>query len=79
MKIRSCLRYGIDGACSIGESALLRIVAILTVKHNWVTTSRTKFVYEGYLKGMKDFIDRYYAMIHRAAGWAALRTFLLVR
>ena len=39
---------------------------------------RRKFVFHGYYNGVKHFIDAYYVMIHRAAGWNALRMFLLV-
>jgi hypothetical protein len=31
-----------------------------------------------YYKGTVAFIDEYWRIIHRAAGWAALRTWLLV-
>lgn len=37
---------------------------------------RTKFIAD-YAKGVRDFIDQYWKMIHRAAGWGALR-YLLV-
>ena len=40
---------------------------------------RTEFVFKGYRKGVIAFIDLYWHMIHRAAGWGALRAFLLVR
>ena len=40
---------------------------------------RTDFVFKGYRKGVMAFIDQYWHMIHRAAGWGALRAFLLVR
>ncbi|EKM49415.1 uncharacterized protein PHACADRAFT_201677 [Phanerochaete carnosa HHB-10118-sp] len=33
---------------------------------------------ETYCSGVQTFIDEYYVMIHRAAGWAALRAFLIV-
>lgn len=37
-----------------------------------------KFNFHGYRSGIEAFIDENYKMIHRAAGWAALRAFLLV-
>ncbi|KLO05309.1 hypothetical protein SCHPADRAFT_1002977 [Schizopora paradoxa] len=43
----------------------------------WILLNRNKFV-ANYLLGMKDFIDEYWQMIHRAAGFAALRVWLLV-
>jgi len=43
----------------------------------WMLLNRNKFV-ENYLNGMKEFIDEYWQMIHRAAGFAALRVWLLV-
>ena len=39
---------------------------------------RVDFIFRGYYRGVRNFIDKYYAMIHRAAGWSALRMFLLV-
>lgn len=43
------------------------------------STRRKSFIFDGYLKGVKVFIDEYWRMIHLAAGWGALRAFLLVR
>lgn len=31
-----------------------------------------------YLKGVEAFIDQYWEFIHRAAGWGAVRAWLLV-
>ena len=33
---------------------------------------------KGYFKGIQRFLDQYWHMIHLAAGWGALRAFLLV-
>lgn len=38
---------------------------------------RNKFI-ANYLKGVEAFIDTYWRMIHKAAGWSALRYFLFV-
>lgn len=38
---------------------------------------RNKFI-ANYFKGMIAFVDEYWKMIHRAAGWDALRYWLLV-
>ena len=40
---------------------------------------RPDFIFKGYLKGVLAFVDEHWRMIHRAAGWGALRAFLLVR
>ena len=39
---------------------------------------RVEFIFNGYLKSVKGFIDEYHQMIHRAAGYHALRMHLLV-
>lgn len=36
-------------------------------------------MFQDRLKRVQAFLDEYYVMIHRAAGWDALRLFLLVR
>lgn len=43
-----------------------------------MATGRRAFIFDGYLKGVKDFITKYHEMIHRAAGYQALRMHLLV-
>lgn len=48
----------------------------LPVSEMFIARSR-KFLAE-YYQGTKSFIDEYWEMIHRAAGWAALRAWLLV-
>lgn len=44
----------------------------------FIIGTSVKFVFQGYLRGVQNFIDKYYEMIHRAAGWNSLRMFLLV-
>ncbi|EDR04559.1 uncharacterized protein LACBIDRAFT_330486 [Laccaria bicolor S238N-H82] len=44
----------------------------------WIVLNRNKFV-ANYHKGTIAFVDSYWKMIHRAAGWDALRYWLLVR
>jgi hypothetical protein len=51
--------------------------------HDWYDSHPTfrpsrKFI-ANYYFGTTAFIDEYWRMIHRAAGWAALRAWLLVR
>ncbi|EGO03576.1 hypothetical protein SERLA73DRAFT_175098 [Serpula lacrymans var. lacrymans S7.3] len=43
----------------------------------WIFFNRTKFI-ANYFDATKAFIDDSWRMIHRAAGWSALRVFLLV-
>lgn len=44
-----------------------------------MTVVRVDFIFNGYLKSVKGFIKEYHEMIHRAAGYHALRMHLLVR
>ena len=39
----------------------------------------SKFIFNDYSKGVQQFLDKYWPIIHKAAGWRALRAFLLVR
>lgn len=58
---------------------LNRCYWVLIVRFPCVDTFfRVDFVFEGYYKGVEGFINQYFEMIHRAAGWNALRMFLLV-
>jgi len=43
----------------------------------WILLKRPQFLAD-YYKGTVAFIDEYWRIIHRAAGWAALRTWLLM-
>ncbi|KAL4251973.1 hypothetical protein ABKN59_005797 [Abortiporus biennis] len=51
---------------------------ILALWNRWVFLNRLKFVTEGYANGVKAFIEVYYLMIHKTAGWDALRAFILM-
>ncbi|PCH44737.1 hypothetical protein WOLCODRAFT_165362 [Wolfiporia cocos MD-104 SS10] len=50
---------------------------MLALWDRWIMLERISFVKKGYCKGVKKFIDQYWRMIHRAAGWRALRGFLI--
>ncbi|KAF9069641.1 hypothetical protein BDP27DRAFT_1222090, partial [Rhodocollybia butyracea] len=43
----------------------------------WIMLNRTRFI-QDYSVGVMDFVDQYWMMIHRAAGWQALRYWLLM-
>ncbi|KAJ4487968.1 hypothetical protein J3R30DRAFT_872748 [Lentinula aciculospora] len=43
----------------------------------WIMMNRRRFI-QDYLVGTIDFVDKYWLMIHRAAGWSALRYWLVV-
>ncbi|TFK70788.1 hypothetical protein BDN72DRAFT_765948 [Pluteus cervinus] len=43
----------------------------------WITLNRKEFI-ASYRDGTKGFISYYWKMIHLAAGWAALRAWLLM-
>ncbi|CAL1708760.1 unnamed protein product [Somion occarium] len=51
---------------------------MLALWNRWIMLNRVKFVFEGYADGVTEFIDEYWRMIHLAAGWGALRAFLLM-
>ncbi|EKM56487.1 uncharacterized protein PHACADRAFT_253645 [Phanerochaete carnosa HHB-10118-sp] len=55
---------------------------MMALWNRWIFLNRVKFTFhregETYRSGVQAFIDEYYVMIHRAAGWAALRAFLIV-
>ncbi|CCM01232.1 uncharacterized protein FIBRA_03280 [Fibroporia radiculosa] len=51
---------------------------VLALWNRWIMLNRGKFILDDYCKGVIEFVDQYWLMIHRAAGWAALRTFLVV-
>ncbi|KAL5525375.1 hypothetical protein ACEPAF_9245 [Sanghuangporus sanghuang] len=50
---------------------------ILALWSRWIFLNRPKFI-EDYEAGIRVFLDEYWRTIHRAAGFAALRTWLLV-
>ncbi|KIK59914.1 hypothetical protein GYMLUDRAFT_667004 [Collybiopsis luxurians FD-317 M1] len=43
----------------------------------WIFLNRKQFV-QDYVAGVMEFIDKYWLMIHRAAGWSALRNWILM-
>ncbi|KAI0071593.1 hypothetical protein K474DRAFT_1687014 [Panus rudis PR-1116 ss-1] len=45
---------------------------MLALWNRWIT------LHSGYAKGIRAFLDQYWLKIHRAAGWGALRAFLLM-
>ncbi|KAH6909471.1 hypothetical protein BKA70DRAFT_1102610 [Coprinopsis sp. MPI-PUGE-AT-0042] len=50
---------------------------MLALWGRWIMLNRTDFITD-YPKGVRHFIDQYWKMIHRAAGWDALRYLLLL-
>ncbi|KAL5520250.1 hypothetical protein ACEPAG_9463 [Sanghuangporus baumii] len=50
---------------------------MLVLWSRWIFLNRPKFI-EDYEAGIRVFLDEYWRTIHRAAGFAALRTWLLV-
>ncbi|KAL5479052.1 hypothetical protein ACEPAI_2340 [Sanghuangporus weigelae] len=50
---------------------------MLALWSRWIFLNRPKFI-EDYEAGIQVFVDEYWRTIHRAAGFAALRTWLLV-
>ncbi|GJE86504.1 hypothetical protein PsYK624_025840 [Phanerochaete sordida] len=55
---------------------------MMALWNRWIFFNRVSFVFnreDGTCRaGVQRFIDANYAMIHRAAGWAALRAFLII-
>jgi len=51
---------------------------ILALWNRWIMLNRTAFILGDYCEKIKDFVDEYWRMIHRAAGWRALRGFLIM-
>jgi hypothetical protein len=48
------------------------------LNHGWSPLGRSRKFLANYCQGTVAFINEYWRMIHRAAGWAALRAWLLV-
>ncbi|KAG7446898.1 uncharacterized protein BT62DRAFT_993784 [Guyanagaster necrorhizus] len=42
----------------------------------WILLNRSKFI-ANYCRGITEFVDQYWLMIHKAAGWKALRFWLM--
>ncbi|KZT68341.1 hypothetical protein DAEQUDRAFT_727911 [Daedalea quercina L-15889] len=51
---------------------------MMALWNRWIVLHRHDFIFKGYFKGIIAFVDEYWRMIHRAAGWGALRAFLLM-
>ncbi|TCD68854.1 hypothetical protein EIP91_009568 [Steccherinum ochraceum] len=51
---------------------------MLALWNRWIFLNRRKFIYEGHFVGATAFIVDYWKTIHQAAGWRALRSFLLM-
>ncbi|KAI0634815.1 hypothetical protein C8Q77DRAFT_655753 [Trametes polyzona] len=51
---------------------------MLAVWNRWIMLHKTAFIFSDYIQGVKSFLDKYWQFIHRAAGWRALRAFLLM-
>ncbi|KAI0684212.1 hypothetical protein BC835DRAFT_650719 [Cytidiella melzeri] len=51
---------------------------MLALWNRWIMLNRDAFVFGDRYVQVTNFLDEYYVMIHRAAGWDALRQFLLV-
>ncbi|KAJ3814263.1 hypothetical protein EV368DRAFT_33312 [Lentinula lateritia] len=43
----------------------------------WIMMNRRRFI-QDYLVGTIDFVDQHWMMIHKAAGWSALRYWLIM-
>ncbi|KAL7284008.1 hypothetical protein ACG7TL_001281 [Trametes sanguinea] len=51
---------------------------MLALWNRWIMLNKTRFIFDQYDKGVRAFIDQYWQLIHRAAGWRALRAFLMM-
>ncbi|KAI0824814.1 hypothetical protein BC628DRAFT_1410614 [Trametes gibbosa] len=51
---------------------------MLALWNRWIMLHKTAFIFADYLQGVKSFLDQYWEFIHKAAGWRALRAFLLM-
>ncbi|KAH9849571.1 hypothetical protein C2E23DRAFT_838624 [Lenzites betulinus] len=51
---------------------------MLALWNRWIMLHKTDFIFGDYLQGVKSFLDEYWRDIHKAAGWRALRAFLLM-
>ncbi|KAI9062229.1 hypothetical protein FKP32DRAFT_1574570 [Trametes sanguinea] len=51
---------------------------MLALWNRWMMLNKTRFIFDHYEKGVQAFLDQYWQLIHRAAGWRALRAFLLM-
>ncbi|KAJ8482870.1 hypothetical protein ONZ51_g5064 [Trametes cubensis] len=51
---------------------------MLALWNRWIMLNNSKFIFNDYSKGVHQFLDKYWPIIHKAAGWRALRAFLLM-
>ncbi|KAI8986664.1 hypothetical protein BD414DRAFT_415792 [Trametes punicea] len=51
---------------------------MLALWNRWIMLNKSSFIFNDYDKGVQKFLDCYWQMIHRAAGWRALRAFLMM-
>ncbi|KAI0777180.1 hypothetical protein BD413DRAFT_514026 [Trametes elegans] len=51
---------------------------MLALWNRWIMLNKSAFIFDKYLNGIQKFLDRYWKVIHQAAGWRALRAFLLM-
>jgi hypothetical protein len=70
-----CGRFGGGGGFAGGEADLFR-------SYNWILNGycgrcRSLFI-KDFFQGVMNFVDTYWEMIRLAAGWKALRVWLLV-
>lgn len=70
-------RCGCAGSCSTGGSILDSLFLEFYFEGSLITLVRNKFI-ANYLKGTISFVDANWKIIHRAAGWDALRFLLIV-
>ncbi|KAH9887225.1 hypothetical protein C8Q73DRAFT_656909 [Cubamyces lactineus] len=51
---------------------------MLALWNRWIMLNNSSFIFNDYFKGVLKFLDKYWLIIHKAAGWRALRAFLLM-
>ncbi|CDO77956.1 hypothetical protein BN946_scf184971.g6 [Trametes cinnabarina] len=51
---------------------------MLALWNRWIMLNGTHFILNKYENGVQSFLDQYWRMIHNAAGWRALRAFLMM-
>ncbi|KAI0360428.1 hypothetical protein OH77DRAFT_1516923 [Trametes cingulata] len=51
---------------------------MLALWNRWIMLHKATFITHRYCEGVERFLDQYWNFIHKAAGWRALRSFLLM-
>ncbi|KAI0674536.1 hypothetical protein C8Q78DRAFT_1015392 [Trametes maxima] len=51
---------------------------MLALWNRWIMLNKPIFIFDEYYKGVENFLNQYWELIHKAAGWRALRAFLLM-